>query len=262
MKNQLWFGIMGIIASLCPVLTQAQNVFPETGNVGIGVSAPAAMLDIAPTGWDARSVILGRLPEGTGVGWGTYLGVQTGLGTANNRSFRFEHGFYGNTNAAIGFYHGSTETEGSLIFMVNSGTEAMRLDNLGNVGIGIEAPGSKLSVNGTITAKRLTVRTAGWPDYVFEQGYQLMPLNQVGKYIKQYSHLPEVPAAAEVQQQSTDVEAMQKLLVKKVEEITLYLIELNQENKALQQENELLLQELGQLQALYTQKTSSRIGSR
>lgn len=99
-------------------------------------------------------------------------------------------------------------------------------------------------VNGkdmTTYAREIKVNlSTSWPDYVFDAGYQLRPLEEVEKYVKENSHLPDVPAAAEVEKDGINVGKMDAALLKKVEELTLYMIELKKENERMKQEIEKL----------------------
>jgi hypothetical protein len=108
----------------------------------------------------------------------------------------------------------------------------------GNVGIGTFTPTQKLSVNGTVLAKKVKISQtpADWPDYVFDSSYQLTPLYQVEKYIQQNKHLPDVPSAAAVKKDGVDLGDNQAVLLKKIEELTLYIIEQHKELKSLAQE--------------------------
>ena len=78
------------------------------------------------------------------------------------------------------------------------------------------------------------------PDYVFEKNYDLRPLTEVEAYINQNKHLPEIPAAKEMEQNGVNLGEMNMMLLKKVEELTLYVIELKKE----------LGQQLGEIEAL------------
>ena len=103
----------------------------------------------------------------------------------------------------------------------------------GDIGIGTLTPQEKLSVNGKIRAKEIKVEATGWPDYVFKPDYEKMSLQELDTYIKANGHLPEVPAAAEVEKEGVALGEMNKILLKKIEELTLHLIEKDKEVKEL-----------------------------
>ncbi len=118
------------------------------------------------------------------------------------------------------------------IFLSNNvGTPVFTVLHTGNVGIGQTNPQNKLDVNGTIHSKAVTIDLNGWSDYVFKKDYQLRPLSEVKDYIDQNQHLPEIPSEQEMIKKGLDVGEMNKLLMKKVEELTLYLIEKDQKEK-------------------------------
>jgi len=106
----------------------------------------------------------------------------------------------------------------------------------GNVGIGTipNAP-AKLAVNGDIYAKRIKVTQAAadWPDYVFNENYQLPSLQKIEKYIIEHKHLPGIPSAEEVQRTGVDLGEINKNLLQKIEELTLHLINQQKEIEAL-----------------------------
>lgn len=99
--------------------------------------------------------------------------------------------------------------------------------NGGNVGIGITNPAEKLAVNGNIRAKEIKVEAANWPDYVFDESYDVGTLKGLESYIKTNKHLPEMPSAKEIEANGIAVSEMLKLQQKKIEELTLHLIELS-----------------------------------
>lgn len=110
--------------------------------------------------------------------------------------------------------------------------------NGGNVGIGVQdTKGYRLAVAGNIIAERVTVKNQqNWPDYVFAKDYHLPSLQEVAAYIAQHQHLPDMPSAETVKEKGIDLEEMNSKLLQKVEELTLHLIRLDQENKELKAE--------------------------
>lgn len=100
----------------------------------------------------------------------------------------------------------------------------------GNYGIGTASPTELLSVNGKIRSKELKVEVANWPDYVFEEDYELMSLLETEKFIKANKRLPEIPSAVQVEKEGLDIGEMNKLLLKKIEELTLHLLDLQKQH--------------------------------
>jgi len=86
-----------------------------------------------------------------------------------------------------------------------------------------------MAVAGNIITEKVKVKlqSAGWPDYVFAQHYQLPSLKDIEEFIKGNNHLPGVPSAKEVENNGLDLGDNQAVLLKKIEELTLYVIELN-----------------------------------
>ena len=119
---------------------------------------------------------------------------------------------------------------------LGAGTSRMSINlSNGNVGIGVTAPVYKLEVCGTIRAKEVRVET-GWCDYVFDKGYKLRSINELEQYINDNKHLPGVSPASEVEKDGLKVAEMNKAMMEKIEELTLYVIQLSKDNKKLQEE--------------------------
>ena len=118
----------------------------------------------------------------------------------------------------------------------------------GYVGVGTVSPKEMLSVNGNIRARQIKVETANWPDYVFNADYNLKSLDFVEKFIQSNGHLPDVPKAEIVEKEGYSLNEMDKILLKKIEELTLHLIEKDKEVKNQGIEIAELKQIVGQLQ--------------
>lgn len=96
-----------------------------------------------------------------------------------------------------------------------------------------------LYVGGGIITEKIRVGTKGslyWPDYVFASDYNLMPLNTLAKYVNDNKHLPGVPSASDVEKNGVELSEMSAVLLQKVEELTLYVLELKKENEELRKE--------------------------
>ncbi|HET6253936.1 MAG TPA: Ig-like domain-containing protein [Puia sp.] len=119
-------------------------------------------------------------------------------------------------------------------------------DSTDAIAIGTSNPqGYKLAVNGTAIFTKVKVKTAGtWPDYVFRNGYTPPDLNILEQYLRTYHHLPGIASEADVQRDGIDVGEQQAAMLKKVEELTLYLIE---QNKTLADQNRRLLDQNARL---------------
>ena len=105
----------------------------------------------------------------------------------------------------------------------SSGNYKLFLRNDGNIGIGTGTPDYKLDVCGTVRAKEVRVET-GWCDYVFEEDYNLLSLEEVESFIQKNKHLPDVPAGADIEKNGLKLAEMQATHMLKIEELTLYMI--------------------------------------
>ncbi|MDD4991455.1 MAG: hypothetical protein PHR83_04400 [Paludibacter sp.] len=155
----------------------------NVGNVGIGTTNPKAKLDIGSFIDNGQTgTVLGRLSEGNPTGDGTYLGVVgystiCPAGTYNTKSFSIEHHFYGQTNSSINFFRGGGETGGFITFNTSNNTEKMRIDDIGNIGIGTSTPGAKLDVRGNIY-----INSGIDDNHIFWGGHNMTIGTPVGEY--------------------------------------------------------------------------------
>ncbi|MBK9736395.1 MAG: hypothetical protein IPO92_16125 [Saprospiraceae bacterium] len=174
----------------------------------------------------------------TGSNYGLY-GVAKA--SANN------YGVYGLansvTNKNYGVYGSATSGSNNYgIYGVASGSNNYAGYFEGAVAIGdftpIKATGHMLSVDGKIACTEVRVQPTNlWPDYVFSPSYNLMPLCELEKTIEHKKHLPGIPSAKEVEKEGVQLGEMQRKMMEKIEELTLYIIDLNKKIESLQSEN-------------------------
>ncbi len=193
------------------------------GNVGIGTTSPATPLDVR----------VSANADELQVGYGVTLGGNGGVEIINK---------YNNTTQIAGIKLISPATNsGRIAFFTNNAggglTEKMRIDEAGNVGIGTTNPGTyKLAVNGTVRVKEIVASTQGWPDFVFDENYQPAQLAELERFVKANKRLPGFPSAKEINANGVKIGEMQAKLLQKVEELTLYVIELKKDNESLRRE--------------------------
>lgn len=148
--------------------------------------------------------------------------------------------------------HLSAAIEGNIYFETGrTGTVSpvkMMLTNSGSLTIGVTEPytlSHKLAVNGSAIFTKVVVKNYNnWADYVFDSSYQLIPLKQLEEFLQQHKHLPEVPSATEVAKEGIDLGNNQVVLLKKIEELTLYTIQQHKQLEAQKQEYLLKQQQL------------------
>jgi len=157
-----------------------------------------------------------------------------GTTTTNHRSYLY---YDPNVNDRQYFYaprvdlvNGNEPSLSELLGLQNASSDQAYF--AGKVGIKTTTPGDyDLAVNGKIRTKEVKVEAANWPDYVFQDGYKSMPLPELKKFIETHKHLPEIPSAKEVGLNGVSLGEMNKLLVKKIEELTLMLIDQHEQSK-------------------------------
>ena len=142
----------------------------------------------------------------------------------------------------IGFNNALIDKNTIPTLFVGPASPSVSEGRFGWVGIGTKTPQSELAVNGTITAKKeiLVDMNAGWPDYVFEKDYKLQPLEDVEIYVNNNKHLPGVPSAGQIRAEGLDVGNISRVMLEKIEELTLHLIQLKKENDQLRKRVEVL----------------------
>ncbi len=95
-----------------------------------------------------------------------------------------------------------------------------------------------LAVNGTAMFNKAKVKLYGnWPDYVFEEKYSLLPIAELEQYIQKNKHLPNIPSASQIEKDGIDLGANQTILLQKIEELTLYIIDQHKRIERLEKQN-------------------------
>lgn len=148
-------------------------------------------------------------------------------------------------------FGGGLESSSALRFSVNGNPQsspALFINSNGQTGIGTTSMGThQLAVEGTIGAREIKVEASGWSDFVFENGYDLRTLEEVEGHINENGHLPEIPSEAEVTENGINLGEMNAKLLQKIEELTLYMIDMNKQMKTQAAEIENLKSENSEL---------------
>jgi hypothetical protein len=240
-------------------------IYYNGGNVGIGTNNPAAKLTVKGGSFEldgtsasvysynraASSYGILNLQGNTIKFFGDNAGVDVlrmtinnagnvGIGTSTPMArFTVKGGNFefDGTTALVYAYNRATSKYGVLnlqgnsinLYGDNAGADVIRMtiNNTGDVGIGTTTPDAKLAVKGTIHTNEVKVDLLGAvaPDYVFENTYKLPSLIEIQSYINQHKHLPEIPSAKAMEENGMNLKEMNLLLLRKVEELTLYAIE-------------------------------------
>lgn len=234
------------------LFTQAVPRFTVTGGgyVGIGTVNPTSKMHVAGDNF----ITIGDYGTSGGVKGIRFTGFRDILQNFYGASIEAEPAWVCCGNYPNGGYPGVKSV--SLNFNIHDPADldhaeskitALSIRNTGNVGIGTIAPTEKLSVNGNIRAKKVIVTQTGWADYVFDSAYRLRSLEEVEHFIRSNKHLPEIISTAEAEQNGIDIGENQVLLLKKIEELTLYIIAQDKAKQVMESrlsEQEILLKQL------------------
>ncbi|KXX71213.1 hypothetical protein AVL50_09155 [Flammeovirga sp. SJP92] len=183
---------------------------------------------------------------GETISWGTHFAINNlgnvGIGVSNSQ-YKLNVGGTFRANGASSFGESATFEKSATFENIASFEKDANFES--QVYIGSRDHSSfndhaidqyELIVEGDVIAKRVVAAPSNeWPDYVFEEEYELAPLSEVASFIEEKGHLPNMPSAAEVKESGVDVVEVERILLEKVEELTLYVIELEKKIAAVEQ---------------------------
>ncbi len=219
--------------------SSGSNMYYNDGAIGLGTSTPISKLNIVGGADPAQDYHLMTLEAIEDRGWNISVGKY-------NQPTRGSYALV----ISQPVYDGCAGCLGDIQF---KGGKNFNITMNGNVGIGTGLPTQKLSVNGTVLAKEVIVSSAAsyWPDYVFDNEYNLMSLDDLKSYVDMNKHLPNIPNQDEIEKNGVSVGEMQKLQMEKIEELTLYILQLKEENEELKMQNEDLKNRIGKVESLF-----------
>lgn len=198
-----------------------------TGNVGVGITSPLAKLHVHDAASQVATILVS--PMAADIEDSSKIFFSEGASGVAGMYWLYDG--VGNDMELWGQYYGNkygphltvNRTNGN---MAIAGNITGNVNFSGNVALGgTYATGYKLSVGGKVICTELRVnQVADWPDYVFRKGYNLMPVGQLASYIEENGHLPNIPPASEIEKSGMDIGVMQKRMMEKIEELSLYII--------------------------------------
>jgi hypothetical protein len=226
----------------------------QNSNLSAGISAAGRDLQIT-SGW-SNTLILGSSQYSQYNGKVVFPGGRVGIGTSQPDPGATLHVFgtsiLGTSGISWTYFNslngGRIRSTGEGYLMLESnpngaGDKNMYFNTYSGDFIFSRDGATKLSLTTTGTATRLNLKGSLYcremvvdlnvpgPDYVFDDSYELPNLRETENYIKEHKHLPEMPSACEMESDGINVSKMNMLLLKKVEELTLHLIELNKRSE-------------------------------
>lgn len=247
-KSILALGILITISNL----SYGQNTYPypSTGDIGIGTTTPMEKLHVDGNvrigdPW-STSITIGKSATSNPY-IRNYIGFNLNYSTANSRWEMWDNNNQGATAImnsgkrlkfvivppdALGgnnYFQNTDAAMDNFTLMRIQNDELSPFTNPGSVIFGNATKDVNVFINGTLKAHEIEVAIDVWADYVFADDYQLATLTQVEKYITENNHLPDVPSEKEVLKDGIKLGEMDAILLRKIEELTLYVIELKKE---------------------------------
>jgi hypothetical protein len=231
-SNRMFFGMqdsirIGFYGAGVGGLGWQFNFNAKTGNVGIGRTAGASKLELN----GGIAIYTGNIFGGSIKGESSDLII-----SAAPAGICYPGPCYAGNLILQPPPPDAFSSYGNVGIGVSVPTARLQIDKNVLIGIGSPATGYALSVKGKIIAQEMKIQlAASWPDYVFKDDYALPSIEQMESFIKDNKHLSNIPAASEVENDGLLVGDMQKKMMEKIEELSLYIIKLNDRIKQLEE---------------------------
>jgi hypothetical protein len=198
--------------------------------IGIGTATPGRQLHVSGSGVSGVEALIETTDD-------TYAMLEL---KGNGKSWQWSKRPGSESNSLLLIYNDGTSWIGPIVSITPNG----------GMGIGTNKTADanyKLFVETGIRTRKVVVDQATWPDYVFQPGYALPSLPGVAAYINAHHHLPDMPSADSVKQNGINLGDNQAQLLKKIEELTLYTIDQQQQLEELKQQNKKMQEQIGML---------------
>ncbi|HPE58296.1 MAG TPA: hypothetical protein PK904_17960 [Bacteroidales bacterium] len=266
----------GVLFNSSNWTVSGSNIYRANGNVGIGTSNPTEKLDISgivrstegfkvgenivinsnrefigknglfnqkiSTGTGPASLHIGGTSGSGGLGWSTaYIGFNADRESSSSWQILTDNpgNPEGNNGGAVIFSTINGDLEFATIKTLKDSGSGGTNQTLTDAQIRNKV-NMRLTRDGILQTKEVIVKVDFWSDYVFNPGYELMRINELESFIQTNKHLPDIPSEKEVIEKGINVGEMNALLLKKIEELTLYVIELKRENEVMRHQIEQL----------------------
>jgi hypothetical protein len=220
------------------------NLYQESPNQIYGLGITSGTLQIYTPNTGARNIAFGA---GSSSNF-AQSAVLTNAGSFAIQGADAGYIFKDRTDNTYGGWNWYASGGKASLYRYTSGGNLLSIDAGGNMNLGAvrNAVGYKLSVGGKVMAEEMRVNLqADWPDYVFAPNYALKPLPELENFIKANNHLPNIPAAAEMQKSGIAIGEMQTKMMEKIEELSLYIIQQNKTIEELKQQMKALQSKTG-----------------
>lgn len=254
-QNPIWSNGPNKIFSYCP------DVF-----VGIGTNDPQKQLDVRGT-TQTQLLQVGREYAPFSLMSGVRIGVTNAsllaLGQYDPQSQNLHKAldFRSSGELKINYKELQNGSTGNILSINSESDNVLNLNEQGLLEINYLGQNSafivrsesqsrkilQLDNNGLLRARRIKIDADTWADFVFEEDYSLMPLADLKIYIDDKGHLPNVPSEKELAEEGLDLAQMNKLLMQKIEELTLYILEQNDKSEELEKKIEELQEQISKL---------------